>query len=154
MTDQDKSKQIVEAVLTGTPITINEVSDELAKAEVSTQSTDVVTTPAETDESVGKVKAATIRRLLILLIAIINEIFNTLGIYSSINVNEGVIDLISVGFVAGAALWCYWQNNSWSKEANYADAIMKALQEGGLSVSDILELLAAASKKKETKEDK
>ena len=150
MTDQDKSKQIV----TGTPITINEVSDELAKAEVSTQSTDVVTTPAETDESVGKVKAATIRRLLVLLIAIINEIFNTLGIYSSINVNEGVIDLISVGFVAGAALWCYWKNNSWSKEANCADAIMKALQEGGLSVSDILELLAAASKKKETKEDK
>lgn len=151
MTDQDKSKKIVEAVLSGTPITVDEVSDELKKASTDTSDN----TPAvKSEESVGKVKTATIRRLLILLIAIINEILNTLGIYSSINVNDGLIDLLSVGFVAAAALWCYWQNNSWSKEANCADEIMRALQDGGLSVSDILEILAAASKKTSTKDNK
>lgn len=135
----DPTEKLAEAVLTGQPLT----------AAVETES-NITTTALVTEEDVqsaGSVKVQAIARLLVLLITIINEALNTLGIYASLPVNQGIVDIASLVLVSGAAIWCYWKNNSWTPEANLGDNVMNALKKSDLSVSDVFTILAKASKK-------
>lgn len=98
-------------------------------------------------ESSGKVKVAVIRRLIVLILTLVNQALVVLGFYSAVPINEGVIEIVSLVLVVAAALYCYWQNNSWSSEASICDNILQALQSGDIDISDILEIFADVSKK-------
>ena len=54
--------------------------------------------------------------------------------------------------VVTAALDCYWKNNSLSAEASIGDNVMNALKDGKLSISDIFEIIADATKRDDSTE--
>lgn len=161
------SDEFAEKVLSGTPLMdtdLNEFEEKMVTPAAEAVSEEAPISPmVETEEddeketvalltqddveSAGKVKTAAIARLIALMIALINQALNVLGLYASLPVNEGVIDLVSMTLVVVAAVYCYWKNNSWSPEANIGDNIMEALKKSDFSISDILEIVASASKK-------
>ena len=137
----------VDKVLGGVPVTEDDINPKADDAIVEATDREKSDLEQELIVSSGKVKTGTVARLIVLLVTLINELLNTLGIYSALPINSGVIDMVSLGLVIAASFWCYWKNNSWSAEATVGDVIMKSLKEGELSLSDIFEILAEAAKK-------
>lgn len=101
-------------------------------------------------ESLDKVDRNTVSRLVLLIIALVNQIANMTGLYSQINVDSVLVDIISVAFVMVMSFWCYWKNNSWTQDARIGDAVLHAMEDNDLTMEDILELMkrAAANRNK------
>lgn len=76
-----------------------------------------------------KVKAETIVRTIILIIALVNQILTATGKnplpFSENELYEGLTALVTVG----AALWAWWKNNSFTKAAINADEYLHELKE-------------------------
>lgn len=75
-----------------------------------------------------KVKTETIIRLIVLIIALVNQALTVFG-YSPLpfddeSITEGVSALITVI----AALWAWWKNNSFTQAAIKADAVLEKLK--------------------------
>lgn len=76
-----------------------------------------------------KVNAATIIRTILLVLALTNQVLVSMG-YSVIPLdNEMLEELLTLLFTIGAALWAWWKNNSYSKEAIAADSYMAQLKD-------------------------
>ena len=75
-----------------------------------------------------KVTAGTISRLIILILAAVNQLLTVFG-YDIINIpNETINALVdSVFFIVAAAI-AFWKNNSFTPEALEADEYMKELK--------------------------
>ena len=73
----------------------------------------------------------TIIRTLILLIALINQIFGFFGISPLPFEDESLNEAISLIFTISASLWAWWKNNSFTPEAIEADKLLKELKENG-----------------------
>ena len=77
------------------------------------------------------IKADTIIRTVILVLALINQVLTSTG-HSIIPITDDqIIEFLSLAFTIGAALWAWWKNNSFTQKAMIADEILKDLREGG-----------------------
>lgn len=75
----------------------------------------------------NKIKAATIARTVVLILALANQILSATG-HSPIPVDDAQLEqLISTGITVGAAIWAWWKNNSFTKEAIAADNYLESL---------------------------
>lgn len=80
-----------------------------------------------------KIKTDTIVRTAVLALALINQILVTTG-RSVIPVSdEQVTEMITLVLTVGSALWAWWKNNSFTKEAIAADDYMNDLKQGNSS---------------------
>lgn len=71
------------------------------------------------------VKAETIVRLIVLVIALVNQLLVAIGKSPLPFENETVTEFVSVLITVLAAAWAWWKNNSFTKAAIEADEIMK-----------------------------
>lgn len=75
----------------------------------------------------NKIKVATMTRTAVLILALANQILSATG-HSPIPVDDAQIEqLISTGMTVGAAIWAWWENNSFTKEAIAADNYLDSL---------------------------
>lgn len=75
----------------------------------------------------NKIKVATLTRTAVLILALANQILSATG-HSPIPVDDSQIEqLISTGMTVGAAIWAWWENNSFTKEAIAADNYLDSL---------------------------
>lgn len=75
----------------------------------------------------NKIKAATMTRTAVLILALANQILSATG-HSPIPVDDAQLEqLISTGMTVGAAIWAWWKNNSFTKEAIAADNYLDSL---------------------------
>lgn len=75
----------------------------------------------------NKIKAATMTRTAVLILALANQILSATG-HSPIPVDDAQLEqLISTCMTVGAAIWAWWENNSFTKEAIAADNYLDSL---------------------------
>lgn len=75
----------------------------------------------------NKIKVATMTRTAVLMLALTNQILSATG-HSLIPVDDAQLEqLISIGMTVGAAIWAWWKNNSFTKEAIAADNYLESL---------------------------
>ena len=75
----------------------------------------------------NKIKVATMTRTAVLILALANQILSATG-HSPIPVDDAQLEqLISTGMTVGAAIWAWWENNSFTKEAIAADNYLESL---------------------------
>lgn len=75
----------------------------------------------------NKIKVATMTRTAVLILALANQILSATG-HSPIPVDDAQLEqLISTGMTVGAAIWAWWKNNSFTKEAIAADNYLESL---------------------------
>lgn len=75
----------------------------------------------------NKIKVATMTRTAVLILALANQILSATG-HSLIPVDDAQLEqLISTGMTVGAAIWAWWKNNSFTKEAIAADNYLESL---------------------------
>lgn len=75
----------------------------------------------------NKIKVATMTRTAVLILALANQILSATG-HSPIPVDDAQLEqLISTGMTVGAAIWAWWENNSFTKEAIAADNYLDSL---------------------------
>lgn len=75
----------------------------------------------------NKITVSTMTRTAVLILALANQILSATG-HSPIPVDDAQLEqLISTGMTVGAAIWAWWENNSFTKEAIAADNYMKSL---------------------------
>ena len=77
-----------------------------------------------------KTKMDTIIRLVILVLALVNQILTSTGHQVLPIDNEMATQIITLLFTAIASIIAYWKNNSWTKEAKQADEYLKTLKDG------------------------
>ena len=66
-------------------------------------------------------------RTAVLILALANQILSATG-HSPIPVDDTQLEqLISAGMTVGAAIWAWWENNSFTKEAIAADNYLDSL---------------------------
>ena len=74
------------------------------------------------------IKADTIIRTVILILALINQVLTSTG-HSVIPItNEQITEIISLIFTVGASLYAWWKNNSFTKNAIEADKFLDELK--------------------------
>lgn len=77
-----------------------------------------------------KISAGTIARTIILALALINQLLTATG-HNVINVaDEDINMLVSTAFTIVTAIIAWWKNNSFTKAAIEADAVMKEKKDG------------------------
>ena len=77
-----------------------------------------------------KISSGTIARTIILCLALINQVLTATG-HSMINIaDEDVNLLVSTIFTIVSAIIAWWKNNSFTKAAIEADAVMKEKKDG------------------------
>lgn len=75
----------------------------------------------------NKIKISTMTRTAVLILALANQILSATG-HSPIPVDDAQLEqLISTGLTVGAAIWAWWKNNSFTKEAIAADNYLESL---------------------------
>ena len=75
----------------------------------------------------NKIKVETLTRTAVLILALLNQILSATG-HSPIPVDSEELErLISTGLPVGAAIWAWWENNSFTKEAIAADNYLESL---------------------------
>ena len=75
----------------------------------------------------NKIKVATMTRTAVLILALANQILSATG-HSPIPVDDAQLEqLISTGMTVGAAIWAWWENNSFTKAAIAADNYLESL---------------------------
>lgn len=75
-----------------------------------------------------KVKIDTIIRTVVLVLALANQILTATG-HSVIPISdEQVSEIITLAVTIGASVWAWWKNNSFTKEAIYADETMREMK--------------------------
>lgn len=75
-----------------------------------------------------KVKAETIIRTIILIIALANQALAIMGKQSIPVTEDEVYQLVTLLITIGAALWSWWKNNSFTLPAIKADEYLEKLR--------------------------
>lgn len=76
-----------------------------------------------------KVKLDTIVRLIVLLLALINQALAAAGKSPLPFSDETVTEAVSVGLTVIASAWAWWKNNSFTHAALEADEVLKKIKE-------------------------
>ena len=75
----------------------------------------------------NKIKVETLARTAVLILALLNQILSATG-HSPIPVDSEELErLISTGLTVCAAIWAWWKNNSFTREAIAADNYLESL---------------------------
>lgn len=85
----------------------------------------------------GKLQVGAVVRLIVLLIAWINQIAVTFGLYSVPDLSPSVIYIIATIITIIATVYSYWKNNSWTSNAKTADVILNLMKTTGITTDDI-----------------
>lgn len=74
------------------------------------------------------VKPATVARTVVLALALVNQLLSAAG-KSPLPIDSAAVEQwVSAGLTTAAAIWAWWQNNSFTAEAMEADAYMSQLK--------------------------
>ncbi len=76
-----------------------------------------------------KITAETIARTIVLVIALLNQIFAIFGREQIPIAEDNIYQLVSILFTIGAAVWSWWKNNSVTQNAIKADEYLKELKD-------------------------
>lgn len=80
-----------------------------------------------------KVKADTIARTLVLILALVNQVLAVLG-KGTIDIAENdIYQLVSIAWTIISAIVAWWYNNSFTEHAIRADKYLAALKNGGIT---------------------
>lgn len=79
--------------------------------------------------------------LFILLLALINAVFQMFGINTLPIENEDVTAIISGVFLIGTSLWNTWKNRNLSTASQLAQSITDSLKNGEILESDVRKLI-------------
>lgn len=75
-----------------------------------------------------KIKPATIARTAVLALALANQILSVAGM-SPLPIDSATLEpWVTTGLTTAAALWAWWNNNSFTPEAIRADELMKEMK--------------------------
>ena len=75
-----------------------------------------------------KIKPATIARTAVLALALANQILSVAGL-SPLPIDSATLEpWVTTGLTTAAALWAWWENNSFTPEAIRADELMKEMR--------------------------
>ena len=76
------------------------------------------------------VETGTVIRTIVLALALINQLLLACG-KTTINIGEEDISLlVSTVATVASAVWAWWKNNSFTKEAQVADDLLKQMKGG------------------------
>ena len=76
-----------------------------------------------------KPSVETIVRTIMLVVAFVNQILTILKINPIPIADDQLYLLLSTAVTLGMAVWAWWKNNSFTKAAIAADAVMKEIKE-------------------------
>lgn len=76
-----------------------------------------------------KVKTETIIRTVVLLITLINQFLTMIGKNPLPFAEDEIYAFLSSVVTIAAAIWAWWKNNSFTKEALLADEYLNSLRE-------------------------
>ena len=75
-----------------------------------------------------KIKPATIARTAVLALALTNQILSVAGL-SPLPIDSATLEpWVTTGLTTAAAIWAWWNNNSFTPEAIRADELMKEMK--------------------------
>ena len=75
-----------------------------------------------------KIKPATIARTAVLALALANQILSAAGM-SPLPIDSATLEpWVTAGLTTAAALWAWWNNNSFTPEAIRADELLKEMR--------------------------
>lgn len=80
-------------------------------------------------ETVNKVSKETVIRTIILFLSIVNQLLTMLGKNPLPFADEDIYALLSTIATVAAAIWSWWKNNSFSKNAIEADKTLSLLKD-------------------------
>ena len=89
----------------------------------------------------GKVKIGAVVRLVVLVIAWLNQLAVTFDVYSVPYFSESATYLIATGITIAITVISYWKNNSWTVNAKAADAVLSMLKETGLTSDEVIDAI-------------
>ena len=75
-----------------------------------------------------KVKAKTIIRTIVLILALANQVLAIMGKQAIPVTEDEVYQLVTLLITIGAALWSWWKNNSFTLPAIKADEYLEKLR--------------------------
>lgn len=75
-----------------------------------------------------KVKAETIIRTIVLILALANQVLAIMGKQAIPVTEDEVYQLVTLLITIGAALWSWWKNNSFTLPAIKADEYLEKLR--------------------------
>lgn len=70
----------------------------------------------------------TIIRTVVLAVALINQVLTVFGKNPLPFSDEAIYEALSLAVTAGASLWAWWKNNSFTSEAVEADRYLAAIR--------------------------
>lgn len=74
-------------------------------------------------------KPATVARTVVLALALVNQLLSAAG-KSPLPIDSASVEQwVTAGLTTAAAIWAWWENNSFTPEAMQADAYMNQLKE-------------------------
>lgn len=77
------------------------------------------------------VKPATVARTVVLALALVNQLLSAAG-KSPLPIDSASVEQwVSAGLTTAAAIWSWWENNSFSQSALEADAYLTQIQNRG-----------------------
>ena len=74
------------------------------------------------------VSTETIIRTIVLLVALTNQILTAVGKNPLPFSDDVIYEAVTLAVTICASLWAWWKNNSFTKAAIEADAVMKSLK--------------------------
>lgn len=78
-----------------------------------------------------KIKVETIVRTIVLAIALVNQSLTAMGKNPLPFADETLYEFLTILFTFIASGWAWWKNNSFTKNAIAADAVLSELKVGG-----------------------
>ena len=75
------------------------------------------------------VKTETIVRLIVLILALINQTLTAAGKSPLPFEDETVTEFVSLAITVAAAAWAWWKNNSFTHAALEADEVLRKIRE-------------------------
>lgn len=76
-----------------------------------------------------KIKADTIARTVVLIMALVNQTLAIFGKETLPFADNTVYELVTLLCTIGASAWAWWKNNSITKDARKADEYLRKLKE-------------------------
>lgn len=76
------------------------------------------------------IKQDTIIRTVVLFVALLNQFLTMKGMSPLPFEEDEITEMLSYLFTAVAALWSWWKNNSFTKNAIEADEVLAELKKG------------------------
>ena len=77
-----------------------------------------------------KIKASTVARTAVLALALMNQILSAAG-KSPLPIDSATLEpWVTTGLTTAAAVWAWWNNNSFTPEAIRADELLEEMKKG------------------------